>query len=63
MVEEYTLLVCITPEKLAAEVKGGGTVIHALGSSTKYSATTTPGEALLFRKGAYPSGLLATPSR
>ena len=63
VVEEYTLLVCITPEKLAAEVKGGGTVIHALGSSTKYSATTTPGEALLFRKGAYPSGLLATPSR
>ena len=33
-----------------AQVKGGATVIHALGSSTKYSATTTPGEALLFRK-------------
>lgn len=78
VVEEYTLLVCITPRELAAketltltpammisrlppptlpgtrgraaQVKGGATIIHTLGSSVPYPETTTPGEALLFRK-------------
>ena len=42
----------LSPAPGAAQVQGGATIIHTLGSSKKYPATTTPGEALLFRKGA-----------
>ena len=52
MIEEFTLIICITPEDLAAKARGGRTIIHwgPPPFSTAYKATTTPGKALLFRK-------------
>ena len=50
VLEEHTMLVCITPAALAADIVGGSTVVHQLGGSTKSAATTTPGCALVFRK-------------
>ena len=43
----------LSPAPGAAQAKGGATIIHTLGSSVPYPETTTPGEALLFRKGAH----------
>ena len=50
VVEEHTMLVCVTPSAAAARVQGGATVIHQLGKSHKLAATTTPGHAVVFRK-------------
>jgi len=30
MIEEFTLIVCVTPDELASDVEGGGTVIFAM---------------------------------
>jgi len=50
MVEEHTLLVCITPEAIASSTEGGATTVHANGRSVDFDATTLRGHALLFRK-------------
>eukprot|EP00976_Prorocentrum_cordatum_P091200 1188430-Prorocentrum_minimum.AAC.4 len=44
LVEEYTLIVCVTPEDLATQTKGGETVIHHADGATSFAATTTPGQ-------------------
>ena len=50
-IEEYTLVVCVTPEDMAEKTSGGRTIIHwGSESSTAYDATMKPGKALLFRK-------------
>jgi hypothetical protein len=61
VVEEYTLLVCVTPE--AAATVGGETLIslpQRSGAAKQIisKATTTPGRALLFRKDLTHEGLL-----
>jgi hypothetical protein len=53
MVQEFAMLVCITPDEHAKENQGGKTVLHMKsGKQQKYvsDATTTPGSALAFRK-------------
>ena len=49
LVEEFTLILCVTPEGLGAS--GGETIIYPYASKkgTAYD-TTTPGNGLLFRK-------------
>ena len=60
MVEEYTLLVCVTPPALAAATQGGETVVHIGGQATPHTVTTTPGSALLFRKDVEHEGAKVT---
>mmetsp|Transcript_45146 Transcript_45146/g.107401 ORF Transcript_45146/g.107401 Transcript_45146/m.107401 type:complete len:685 (-) Transcript_45146:126-2180(-) len=50
LVEEFSLLLCVTPSELAAAVRGGETVLHLHSGSHQSSATVTPGSALAFRK-------------
>lgn len=56
LIEEFTLLLCVTPEDQAGGVIGGNTIIHTFGGATKPGGasktfdTTTPGNGLLFRK-------------
>eukprot|EP00299_Pterocystis_sp_00344_P013573 c6664_g1_i1.p1 GENE.c6664_g1_i1~~c6664_g1_i1.p1 ORF type:complete len:614 (+),score=118.90 c6664_g1_i1:34-1875(+) len=51
VIEEYTLIICVTPEEIAEQTKGGKTLLHLNRSFThKSKATTTPGYGLLFRK-------------
>jgi hypothetical protein len=50
IVEEYSLLVCVTPDS-DVQPFGGETLLHVNSSFSHSSlATTTPGQALLFRK-------------
>ena len=59
LVEEQTLLICITPTESALACEGGATTIHANGGkSVDFEATTTPGHALLFRKDREHEGQL-----
>eukprot|EP00121_Abeoforma_whisleri_P001070 Awhi_evm1s953 len=50
-IEEYTLIICVTPEEEAKDCVGGETVV-SFGDNYEFEslATTTPGRALLFRK-------------
>jgi hypothetical protein len=50
VVQEHTMLACVTPDALAADVRGGRTILHTLGGSHASRATTTPGSCLVFRK-------------
>jgi len=50
MIEEFALLVCVTPDELASDVSGGKTVLYFGESNHVSDATTTPGCALAFRK-------------
>lgn len=51
LIEEFTLLLCVTPDDLSKETKGGDTTIHGYGDSgSKSFDTHTPGSLLLFRK-------------
>ena len=50
VVEEHTMLVCVTPDEAAASARGGATIIHQLGKSHKLVGTTIPGHAVVFRK-------------
>lgn len=57
ILEEYTLLICITPEGVTVE--GGETAIHVNPHYTHVSrATVTPGSALLFRKDLLHEGMM-----
>lgn len=51
LVEEFTLILCVTPEGLCSSGVGGETLIYPYASEngTAYD-TTTPGNGLLFRK-------------
>ena len=50
LVEEFTLLLCVTPaEQTKDQVSGGDTTIHAFGTSKTFDTTTT-GCGILFRK-------------
>mmetsp|Transcript_60230 Transcript_60230/g.111664 ORF Transcript_60230/g.111664 Transcript_60230/m.111664 type:complete len:682 (+) Transcript_60230:90-2135(+) len=50
MIEEFALLVCVTPAEQASHVSGGKTVLY-LGNSRHVSdSTTRPGCAIAFRK-------------
>jgi len=59
MIEEFTLIVCVTPDELASDVEGGGTVIFCH-DEAKIFDTTTPGCGLLFRKDFEHVGLEIT---
>jgi len=51
VVEEFTMIICITAESAAAVTVGGETVLHLSSSATHVSqATTSRGHALVFRK-------------
>ena len=55
--EEYTLLLCITPEELLSQrVIGGETVIYTFGGAARYD-TTTPGRGVIFRKDLEHEGM------
>jgi hypothetical protein len=58
LIEEYTLILCVTPENTVNEtsVDGGNTVIYTFGGS-KIFDTTTPGCGVLFRKDLEHEGL------
>lgn len=45
VVEEFTFIICVTPEEIAATTEGGETIIHAFQHSKKFAATTTPRQA------------------
>ena len=68
VVEEYTLILCVTPPGLAKETQGGETIIHINEGATSNAdaishvskATTTPGHFLLFRKDMDHEGALLT---
>lgn len=51
IIEEYTLLICVTPEEISKITKGGETLIHVSPYYTHVSKTTiTTGSGILFRK-------------
>ena len=50
VVEEHTMLVCVTAAEAAVRTRGGATIIHQLGKSHKLAGTTIPGHAVVFRK-------------
>mmetsp|Transcript_12590 Transcript_12590/g.24652 ORF Transcript_12590/g.24652 Transcript_12590/m.24652 type:complete len:701 (+) Transcript_12590:41-2143(+) len=50
MLEEFSMLVCVTPEQFVEADQGGKTVIHMKRDKFVSDATTTPGCALAFRK-------------
>ena len=57
-VQEYTLLICVTPPQEAALTRGGETrVVGSKDYEVVSKATTTPGCALLFRKDLLHEGL------
>ena len=50
-VEEFTLILCVTDEKIAVAVQGGETLIYPYASEKGVAFdTVTPGKGLLFRK-------------
>ena len=58
LVEEFTLVLCVTPADQAAsdQVSGGDTTIHAFGTSKTFDTTTT-GCGILFRKDLEHEGM------
>jgi hypothetical protein len=55
IVEEFSLIICVTPLELAQTTKGGQTAVVTFGGvdskpTEKLFDTTTPGSALLFQK-------------
>jgi hypothetical protein len=50
VVEEHTMLVCVTAAEAAVRTRGGATIIHQLGKSHKIAGITIPGHAVVFRK-------------
>ena len=50
VLEEWTMLLCVTPPDLAASTRGGETIIHSYKSSQSFPSTMTPGGGLIFRK-------------
>jgi hypothetical protein len=50
LIEEFTLILCVTPPDLAGDVPGGETVIYSYPKGEVPFDTTTPGSGLLFRK-------------
>ena len=50
MIEEFAMLVCVTPSEQVAATRGGKTVLHLHNDMHVSDATTTPGCALVFRK-------------
>lgn len=57
LIEEYTLILCVTPENSSeTSVDGGNTAIYTFGGS-KIFDTTTPGCGVLFRKDLEHEGL------
>lgn len=59
IIEEYTLLICVTPDELAAVTVGGETQIYVNPDYIHTSqATIKPGNALLFRKDLIHEGLM-----
>lgn len=58
VLEEYTMIICVTDPSTATETSGGETCIH-LSNSMKFTskATTLPGSVLLFRKDLIHEGL------
>ncbi|KAL9185543.1 hypothetical protein ACHAXT_003320 [Thalassiosira profunda] len=49
LIEEYTLLLCVTPADLAEGVIGGNTIIHSFGGAQTFD-TTSSGSGIVFRK-------------
>ena len=49
LIEEFTLLICVTPDDLAKDVEGGGTTIFTYGGAKTFDTTAT-GSGVLFRK-------------
>ena len=63
LLEEHTMIICITPEEVATGTRGGETILHHRHSltgdkHTKFSETVTPGSALVFRKDLEHEGSL-----
>jgi len=50
IVEEFAMLICVTPAELARHTRGGETIIHGYECSRKCRASATPGRGLIFRK-------------
>ena len=50
VLEEWTMLLCVTPPDLAASTRGGETIIHSYKNSQSFASTMTPGGGLIFRK-------------
>ena len=58
MVEEHTLLLCVTPPDIASNTVGGATAIYGANDARKeYTETVTPGSALAFRKDVEHAGM------
>eukprot|EP00697_Spironema_sp_BW2_P002039 gnl/Spiro4/12738_TR6753_c1_g1_i4.p1 gnl/Spiro4/12738_TR6753_c1_g1~~gnl/Spiro4/12738_TR6753_c1_g1_i4.p1 ORF type:complete len:750 (-),score=200.80 gnl/Spiro4/12738_TR6753_c1_g1_i4:4-2196(-) len=58
-VEEFTLIVCVTPDEIAATTRGGHTRLFPNPEHSYDSvATVTPGRALVFRKDIPHEGLV-----
>lgn len=58
LIEEYTLLLCVTPDQ-AGGVIGGNTTIHTFGGAKTFDTTTT-GSGILFRKDLEHEGMELT---
>jgi len=58
LLEEFSFLVCVTPEPHVQPNQGGKTVIHMHRSSHTSDATTTPGAGIAFRKDLEHEGTL-----
>jgi hypothetical protein len=56
LIEEYTLLLCVTPADQAKGVIGGNTTIHTFGGAKTFDTTTT-GSGILFRKDLEHEGM------
>ena len=56
LIEEYTLLLCVTPADQAKGVIGGNTTIHTFGGAKTFDTTTT-GCGILFRKDLEHEGM------
>ena len=59
LIEEYTLLLCVTPADQAKGVIGGNTTIHTFGGAKTFDTTTT-GSGILFRKDLEHEGMELT---
>jgi hypothetical protein len=58
LIEEFTLLLCVTPDILYKQgVIGGNTTIHLFGTSKEFD-TTTPGCGIIFRKDLEHEGMV-----
>lgn len=58
LLEEFSFLVCVTPEAHVKPNQGGKTVIHMHRSSHTSDATTTPASGIAFRKDLEHEGTL-----